>query len=744
MVKKRDFDRILVDLIRKNPYFINLAIIDAEGMPLSFAIKSRKYKIKPPILGSKTKALYYIYREFSHTINISDPMIQAFFFKKVAVVLINLKVINFFILIDIKGWPIDGKLIYQKFQEIKKLLEEIEKSKEKEFKSLFEIEKKETFKIADVSDKFLRIVAKNLNSLSKIELQSYKVDLSELQLEKGNTDSYNTHLKKKLSDQKINEAICFLKESEEEILSINSGADQLKHGILESVLASKSELDTFDLGDLVFVVDIFEKSEIVLINRYGKVSGEELYSGILFENRGRNLSKIINQIYQIARDKNKVERDPYLKSLIMTIEFIGLSAEQLSIKAKKYQIKGNTAAAELALEKAAIAFESSEEFLKAGDSYSQLSDIYRDDKNPAKAEIFSNKALELYTKEQDYEKIGNTYEKIAQFNLDSNDVSTVIENYKMAAKNYKKANLSEKAERVNNKIQNLTSNLQSEIKDYIKSSTGASIPFSLFEKKFHISEKILIEVFRDLFKKQDITGQININKKRYTKKKYGTQESIVGDTGAGAGKTYEMPKLNKNQVLQTQRKLEREMSQYESTFEQINFPFEEYLSYEEDINNLNFIQQKLKIYKKKPSTTTCIICFKQFNKESQICDCGNGHHFHHKCLKFWLTNQKKCPICDVDIMDNLKVFYLDTLEDKDNRVFLNQMVDKLKTKIDNLEKQLKDKEEQIYLMKEYSKKDKSIFEKLIAERDSKHLLEKELKKSSKMIDELKSFLEVMK
>ncbi|MFO8018251.1 MAG: RING finger domain-containing protein [Promethearchaeia archaeon] len=743
MVKKRDFDKILVDLIRTNPHFMNLAIIDAEGMPLSFAIKSRKYKIKPAILGSKTKALYYIFREFSQNINISEPLIQVFFFKKVAVVLINLKVINLFILIDIKGWPPNGKLLYQKMQKIKNLLIKIEESKDKEFKSLFETEKKEKYKISDISDKFLRVVAKNLNSLGKVELQSYKAKKANLALESGNIDSYGSHISKKLSNLKINEATCFLKDSEREVVSINNTGEGFQHGILSSIRHAKSELDTFEFGDLVFVIDIFEKSEIVFVNRFGKVSGEELYSGILLENRGRNLSKTVNKIYEIGQDIYKTKKDPYLKSLIMTIEFIGLPAKGLSIQAKKYLVKGNTEAAEIALEKAAIQHKNAGEFLHAGDLYLQLSDLSRDNDNLHKAEILANKALEFYSKKQEFEKMGDTYQKIARLNLDSDDIATVIENYQLAAKHYEKGNLEKKAERVNKQIHDLTSRVQEEIKNYINSSTGASIPFSLFEKKYNISEDILISCFRKLFERQEITGQVNIDKKRYTKKKYGTKEAIVGDTAASE-ETYELPKLNKNRVLQTKKKLENEMSKLESTFEEINFPFDKYLSYEEDINKLNFLEQKLKIYEKKPSSEGCIICFKQFKKGSKICDCGNGHYFHLDCMKFWLTNQKKCPICDVNILDNLKVYYLDTLDEKDNLVSLNQIVDRLRTKIRNLEEKLEKKEEQIYLMKDYSKKDKEIFEKLMAERDNKHLLEKELKKSSKLIDELKSFLEVMK
>ena len=92
----------------------------------------------------------------------------------------------------------------------------------------------------------------------------------------------------------------------------------------------------------------------------------------------------------------------------------------------------------------------------------------------------------------------------------------------------------------------------------------------------------------------------------------------------------------------------------------------------------------------------------------------------------------------------MKISFLETIEKKDDLLSLQDIVTTLKAKVNNLETQLNQKEEQIYLMREFSEKDKSIFEKLMIERDSKHLMEKELKKKDRLIQELKSLLELIK
>ena len=113
-------------------------------------------------------------------------------------------------------------------------------------------------------------------------------------------------------------------------------------------------------------------------------------------------------------------------------------------------------------------------------------------------------------------------------------------------------------------------------------------------------------------------------------------------------------------------------------------------------------------------------------------------------MKLWIENQKKCPACDVNLLDNLKIMFLDTIKAKDDAISLQDIVATLKLKINNLESDLKKREEQIYLMKDYSEKDKNVFEKLMVERDSKHMLEKEIKKNSRIIQELRSLLEIIK
>ncbi|TFF90011.1 MAG: hypothetical protein EU548_05195 [Promethearchaeota archaeon] len=741
MVDKRDFDKILVNLLRKNPHFMNIALIDAEGIPISFAIKSRKYKIKPATLGSKTKVLLYLSKSFSKAMGLTAPIIQVRFFEEVALLLVNLKVVNLFLIIDIQGWPAKGKILYQSLGKLKNLLVKVEESKDDSLKSLFSGEKQEEFKISDISDKFLQIIAKNINSLNQIQIDPVKID-SKPAIEKNNPESYIQYFQTKLSSSKIIEGMCFENQGKE-LYKVENTSDGFKDAVKNLIETSKKELEIFEMGDPLWTINIFEKSELLILNKYGKIAKNEIYSGLLLENRMGNITEIMKNIYTVLNEIHSIQKDPYLETFIQNLEFIGFSVKDLNIKIQKALVKNNFELAESLYMRCANILVNEGKYSNAGDYYHRLGELYAKKEDLQKAEDSLLKASDFHLKGKNMEKAGDDFLKMGTLAKTLGDTSMAFDFLNKAVLYFKKSGSEEKIKQADVEIKNIREKVKKQLKEYIQSATGESIAFSYLEEKFKLSESALIEVFKSLFEENAIEGQINLIKKRYTKKKFGSKESIVGEETLSS-EAYEMPEINLSAITQEKRSLENQLSRLENTFEDLNFPFEKYLEYENKLMRLNFLDQKSKIYSQSIDANTCGLCLKHFTKQDKISDCGNGHNFHLNCLKVWLENQNKCPICDANIFENLKTYYLDTLEIKDDLLSMQDLVKTMKIKVNNLERELNKKEEQIYLMKEYSAKDKSIFEKLMTERDNKHLLEKELKKSNQLIQELRSILEVIK
>ena len=45
----------------------------------------------------------------------------------------------------------------------------------------------------------------------------------------------------------------------------------------------------------------------------------------------------------------------------------------------------------------------------------------------------------------------------------------------------------------------------------------------------------------------------------------------------------------------------------------------------------------------------CPICLEEYSIENKICYLPCFHFFHSECIKTWLKNSNKCPLCKVDI-----------------------------------------------------------------------------------------------
>ena len=63
----------------------------------------------------------------------------------------------------------------------------------------------------------------------------------------------------------------------------------------------------------------------------------------------------------------------------------------------------------------------------------------------------------------------------------------------------------------------------------------------------------------------------------------------------------------------------------------------------------------------------CLICLNQYSDDDNIVilPCDARHNFHEACIKEWLRNKNKCPICRTPVTEsNLREFSLVQMLDK--------------------------------------------------------------------------------
>ena len=67
---------------------------------------------------------------------------------------------------------------------------------------------------------------------------------------------------------------------------------------------------------------------------------------------------------------------------------------------------------------------------------------------------------------------------------------------------------------------------------------------------------------------------------------------------------------------------------------------------------INRIPEKTWMKKQDCEEDSCSICFDNFEKFQKIKKLKNcGHEYHSSCIKKWLTEEKRCPVCNEDVLD---------------------------------------------------------------------------------------------
>ena len=67
---------------------------------------------------------------------------------------------------------------------------------------------------------------------------------------------------------------------------------------------------------------------------------------------------------------------------------------------------------------------------------------------------------------------------------------------------------------------------------------------------------------------------------------------------------------------------------------------------------INRIPEKLWMKKSDCEESSCSICFDNFERAQKIKKLKNcGHEYHSTCITKWLKDEKRCPVCNKDVID---------------------------------------------------------------------------------------------
>ncbi|MHA1820782.1 MAG: RING finger domain-containing protein [Promethearchaeota archaeon] len=765
MVEKRVFDTMLATFMRSDPSIRIVALIDKEGLPISFAIKSRKFKIKPSTLGSLCSQAIYPLENYAINLKLAPALGQVYILEEAILILINLGIATLSILIDHSGWPLEPQKIDNLLAKLRPKLQEASEAKG----GLLS-------KITGEQDKKYAINSFSSDSLRKISNLFYsfnegKIDIAVLEPAQA----------PEIFTKAGNQFDAFLVDTENVILSMNPNYSP------DFVLCTKETLDieneglnAFNAGKILAGLSYYSDSNCIADSIVGNYDNKNIFMFKMFKDWNIGFKSIISPFLNVAN--YLVAEFPSDESLnfISVINYLSNSVDELKEKVSILVKEKDFVEARKFMERVAILSIRNKNYMEAGDMYRWMAFTYY-------KEAETNQAIKLYEESAkfhkmagDLDKFVDDYKEIATIFQNENKIPKAINNL-IIAENILKESAPEKTDLLDDIIntqKDLLAPYLNKVENFIKSSKAEVLKFDYLAQKFGLDELLIIKILSNLIERGTIGGEIDHERKRYTKMKMlasagttktGFKVRPLGQAGASQGASapnsksstlpmkgeisYKQIAIETAKISSELSNLEEKMAQKEKVFAKYNIPFTQYLDYEQLLDRRQFLEHRLRIaenmaeYQNEDgSLKICPICFKDLKPTDILSQCPNGHKIHQSCLSIWIKNQDACPVCGAPlfpyILKTTSLNAKDVLSEDENKNIL--IIQDLQNQIAQLQSEIDNINAMNNVLKSLDGDSKLLLQKLTRERDLKSKMEQELKRKDLTIKELKSMIKLFK
>ncbi|MBD3351953.1 MAG: hypothetical protein GF364_10755 [Candidatus Lokiarchaeota archaeon] len=738
MVEKRVFDTLLANTLRSEPSIRIISLIDREGLPISFAIKSRKYKIKPNTLGATMKQAYYPMDNYAKNLKLKKPLVQIYLLEEASVLLINLGVAILSIVFDCYGWPLQPQLFNRLFQRLKPKLEKAY-SKEDGLLSKITGEKEEDL-MDMISEDNISKILQILQSLSLGEVEQLLV------MDSAPAPEIFTNISEKFD--------AFTVDGKNNILSMNPNyGPEFVACTKETLDIELSGLQSLKAGEVLCGLSYFANGHCIVNGVMGEYNKERIYGFKIFKDWSIGFKKIISPLYAIVNYLVADFASELSMNFIDMVIYYTDSVESLKERINSYVKDKDFTTARRFMERAAILSVRNEKYLEAGDLYKWMGFTLYKEGEAKKAIKIYDLAAKNHEAGKDLEKAGEDYQDIANILMNLKKESEAIQYYNQAEQIFRKAGLSDRADEVQEAKDNLLRPYYEQFKQFIKQSSSETLTIDYFIKKFKLSEELVVLIIKKLIQENEIEGEVDVHKGRYTKRRISTgrMETQAESAPSGVSGTTSI-NLNYSELRPKLNHIETSLSSMEKKFETMNIPFLKYVEYEKMLDQKQFLEHKRRIIEEKDSffdaqnnNLRCFICFKPLDMSDDLSECPNGHKAHQSCLSIWIKSQDACPVCDAPFFPYvLRTTFKDVNGSIGTKAQNEALLTEMKQKMAKLSKEVERLQGVNQTLKEMKGDNNDYVDKIMRERELKGKLQKELKRRELTIRELKSMIKLFK
>lgn len=741
MVEKRVFDTILANFLRSEPSIRLIALVDKEGMPISFAIKSRKYKIKPESLGATLKQSFYPAENYGKNLNMV-PLLQIYIMEQGGVICFKLGMITLGIVFDLSGWPLQINLFNDLLNGIIPQLENAYHQDSGLLSGIIgEKEKQQAFE--SISDKNKEILLQAFNSLMMGKVDPLMI------MESAHAPEIFAIIADKFDS--------FIVDGNNTILSMNPNyGPEFVISTKETIEIESHGLTAFNTGKILCGLSYFTNKYCFVNGIVGEYNSQPLFAFKKYTDWSIGFNSILSVFYAIANYLVADYASELSMNFIDTVIYLTDSIGSLKERINSYVSEKDFKTARKFMERAAILSVRAQNYIEAGDLYKWMGFTLYKDGEIKECIPFYEIAGKNHELGKDFEKAAGDCLDVANVLANDKQISDAIENYNRAEDLFKRARKPDKVSEIHQLKNALIEPYAENIIKFIKNSSGETLTIDYINQKFNLNENLIINILNQLIEQGKIGGEVDRERGRYTKTKIMGKKSTAEPqatsiqqnqaiSGSSIGMSY-------SQIQPALANIEMSLRQMEKEFESMNVPFLKFIEYEKLLSQKQFLEHKRRIMENKDvfsepkgENKLCFICMKEISSSDKLSSCPSEHKAHQSCLSVWVKNQDACPVCDAPLFpmilrSSIKGIKGSVGSDGENAGIITQM----QAKIAELENQVRSLESMNKSLKEIKGDEKDYMEKIMIERDAKDKLEKELKKKDMTIRELKSMIKLFK
>src|SRR5271157_2924132 len=508
MVDKKAFNSALAKLVRGDVNIIFAAIVDREGITISYVAKSRKYPVTPQQVGSIIKAVSFPSNDVVKIFNLGDLVAQFFVLKDACLFQINLGHVFLVVLDKIIGFPLNKNKTLSALEKLKPLLNQLKPEKSAMLKELDE--NVDVAEFRELTDTQVQKISDFIDNLDANSLETQPVPVTTSEMAPALTEIFSA-----VSSPWVQNAVAHNFEGEI-ITELGTSMPEFAQAMGVLFKVCSDQLKTLDYGDFVFSCAAYGNGDAAFTFPVGK-DGEVpvILSGYVKQNYSlKDMMKIPltvplslkpsagSDLSLIALDMINFLTFPVteLKAIVQDL----LRDERLD-EARKYMQR----AVEIQLRVG--------DYTGAGDFLRWVGFAYFKEDDVENAKSYYLEAAKNHEFGQAFDKTGDDYKDLANLSLRAEDSANAFEYFTQASFYYSKSGTQEEFDKIEEERSKLLKQISTQIKEILDNSTSEVIKLDYIASKVELREERIADILRDLISEGEIPGMVDEGKGRYLK-----------------------------------------------------------------------------------------------------------------------------------------------------------------------------------------------------------------------------------